>query len=351
MPVQRLRAPLAGPPFPVYPDVEERLLDAHRSPHDDRDATVAHVLGTCAGYAYSDTDTVSEIMVRMGLEAHACVHIAQSVDAMFIFSTAYLFQSRCGRVAILCYRGTETTNLLNWLGNADVGPATRGESGDAHDAVTGRHADGISRIHAGFHRNMRATAWHVLRELDAAIDGRSIVDRTERVPHPLEALYVTGHSLGGAMALLFALAVCGDPAQAALMQRLRAVYTYGQPMAVTAPPPTMTADLEARILRHVLPRDPVPAVPPAQWGPFVHLGQAFHYIDGAWVRGEAGAAHRPGRFDMVPSLLSFLAPHKLAASLRYALKEHAPHRYIAALRPHDRVTEFGDRYTESIPGQ
>ena len=43
------------------------------------------------------------------------------MEMPFIFSTAYLVQSHCGRVAILCYRGTEPATLGNWLGDAEIG--------------------------------------------------------------------------------------------------------------------------------------------------------------------------------------------------------------------------------------
>jgi hypothetical protein len=49
------------------------------------------------------------------------VRLTQTVDAMFIFSTVFLIQSRCGRIVILCYRGTEPGALANWSGDAEVG--------------------------------------------------------------------------------------------------------------------------------------------------------------------------------------------------------------------------------------
>ncbi|HBZ68545.1 MAG TPA: hypothetical protein DEP35_01830, partial [Deltaproteobacteria bacterium] len=260
-------------PFPVYRDLAETLASAHLTPPFGRDRTVAHVLGTCAGYAYADTDTVSTIMARLGLEGHACVRIAQRVDAMLIFSTAYIVQSACGRVAVLCYRGTEPTNLANWLGDAEIG----------FESSTLSLADGATqvRVHSGFHRNVRATFADVLRELAVAAEGRSLADHARGVDHPLEALYVTGHSLGGAMALLFGLAVFGNPAHRAVAGRLRAVYTFGQPMALDAAPGLVPA-LEARLFRHVIPRDPVPALPPAAWGRFSHIGHEYRYAQGEW---------------------------------------------------------------------
>ncbi|MEW6366170.1 MAG: lipase family protein [Acidobacteriota bacterium] len=321
-------------PFPLYPELVETLAAAHMTVPAERDATVAHVLGTCAGYGYADTNTISTMMVRVGFERHACVRISQTVDAMFIFSTAYLVQSRCGRVVILCYRGTETGNFVNWLGDVEVGS----------ESSTLSVCDGAEkvRVHAGFHRNVRATWWGVLRELTFAGEGRSLADHAQRVERPLEALYVTGHSLGGAMAALFALSVSANSAHRSLADRSRAVYTFGQPMAVAAPLPQATHEVERKLFRYVIPRDPIPALPPAKWGPFVHFGQEYRYADGEWQRAESPVAQLASLKEIPRSVLAFFAPEKRRSSSRYMVDLHAPHHYIAALRPKDQVTEFGD---------
>ncbi len=321
-------------PFPLYPRLVETLAAAHLTVPAGRDGTVAHVLGTCAGYAYADTSTLATIMVRLGFERHACVRISQTVDAMYIFSTAYLVQSRCGRVVILCYRGTEPGNLVNWLGNAEIGS----------ESSTLSLSDGAEkvRVHAGFHRNVQATWWEVLRELTVAVQGRSLADHAERVEHPLEALYLAGHSLGGAMAALFALTVSANSAHRSLADRLRAVYTFGQPMAVAAPLPQATHEIGQKLFRHVIARDPIPALPPAQWGPFVHFGQEYRYLNDEWQLAESPVAPLASLKEIPRSVLAFFAPEKRRASRRYTVDLHGPHHYIAALRPNDRVTEFGD---------
>jgi len=275
---ERTQSGACLPPFPIHPDLADDLVAAHRAPGSDRDALVSHVLGTCAAYAYSDLATVATIMSRVGLENCACVRVAQTVDAMFIFSTAYLVQSRCGRVVILCYRGTEPTTLGNWLGDADVGS----------DSIPLRAGDETVDIgvHCGFHRNVRATQWSVLNELQSALEGRSLHDPETRLPNAMEALYVTGHSLGGAMAVLFALSLAGTPALAALAEKLRAVYTYGQPMAVVEPKSRVMDAVAAKLFRHVRPRDIVPSLPPLAWGQFSHIGNEYSFTDGEWMRSE-----------------------------------------------------------------
>ncbi|HEX9084344.1 MAG TPA: hypothetical protein VF836_06380, partial [Gemmatimonadaceae bacterium] len=97
------------------------MLAAHASADSASNATVAHILAVASGYAYADLETMATMMSRVGFAEHATVCVSQTVDAMYIDSTAYLTQSRCGRVAILSYRGTPPASLVTWLGDADVG--------------------------------------------------------------------------------------------------------------------------------------------------------------------------------------------------------------------------------------
>ncbi|HVP68019.1 MAG TPA: lipase family protein [Anaeromyxobacteraceae bacterium] len=334
MKIQRVASPSCRPPFPVYSDLVDALTGAHQEGTTKREPTVAHVLGTCAGYSYGDTETVATMMARLGLDAQACVSVSQTVDAMFIFSTAYLIQSRCGRVVILSYRGTEPTSLGNWLGDADVGSeASLLSAGDGVPPV---------RVHAGFHLNVRATWFGVIDELTHALSGKSLLDPERDVENPLDSLYVTGHSLGGAMAVVFALAVAGDDKYRAIAERLRAIYTFGQPMAVCAPVPPWVDRVGQKLLRHVRARDPVPSLPPVQWGPFAHIGQEFRFQDGEWRRPESPTGPLVRKRDVARAVLALVAPEKQRQSFRYSAAEHRPHHYIAELRPRDRVSELGD---------
>jgi hypothetical protein len=334
MTTDRMVGRTCADPFPVYSQLADLLAASHVTNPGVRDAKVAHVLGTCAGYAYADSDTVSTMMTRLGLSRHACVRITQTVDAMLIFSTAYLLQSECGRVVIVCFRGTEPERLGNWLGDADVG----------RDSTCLSLCDGAQkiRVHAGFHRNVRATSWAVLQELTAALQGRSLANGDTNVEHPLEALYVTGHSLGGAMAALFALTICGNRAHRSIADRLRAVYTFGQPMTIAGPLPPGTDHVGSRLFRHIVPRDPVPALPPASFGPFAHFGQEYRFVSGEWQRSEAAVEQMPNLRAIPRSLLAFFATEKRRRPFRYSIAHHAPDHYISALRPAGRVTEFGD---------
>lgn len=333
MDIERVAGGNCTPPFPVHEALADAFVAAHATPSAGRDATLAHALGVCAGFAYADTATVSLMMTRLGLESSACMRIAQTVDAMYVYSTAYLVQSRCGRVAILAYRGTETTNLGHWIGDGDVGS-------ESSQLLTGTGQP--LRVHAGFYRNLRLTRLAVIDALELALHGKSLLDPSQRLEHPLEALYVTGHSLGGAMAALFALTLGRDDRERALLARLRAIYTYGQPMAIGGPLTTAVDEVARRLHRHVLPRDPVPALPPTAWGHFAHFGHEYVYTDGQWAQSKAPVAQLESATGIPRALLAIFATEKRRASQALTAADHGPHQYLAALRPAGRVNELGD---------
>ena len=331
MNLERLMGGKCSRPFPVYDNLVPCLLAAHERDSVDRDATVAHVLATAAGYSYSDIETLATIMSRIGLEDNSCVCVAQTVDAMFIFSTAYLLQSRCGRVVILAYRGTEPATLGNWLADADVGSASLVLDGE------------VLSVHSGFYRNLRATQWGVINELHLALRGRSLSNPEKDLEYPMQSLYVTGHSLGGAMAVLFSLSIAGNAEQRAIADKLRAVYTFGQPLTAGEPLPDVARVVAQKVFRHVNARDPVPALPPLAWGRFAHFGHEYRFTNGEWKASDKPVAQLKGIREIPLSLLAFFATAKRRNASRYSITEHGPHQYISALRPKERVTEFGDQ--------
>ena len=211
-----------GLPNPVYPDLAQRLVTTTAVPDDD----IRFVLGVCSAYAYGDASTMATIMDRLGLTRNRCRMISEYVDALFLTSTAYLIQSQDGRVAILCYRGTPPTSVITWLTDFQVEPVKI--------PVPAPSGKGLGSVHAGFYRNVRSTRFRIVELLQLAIARPSVPDQAEipedeqRPECGLEALYVTGHSLGGASAALLAALLVTEPRKYdEVLKRLRAVYTYG----------------------------------------------------------------------------------------------------------------------------
>jgi predicted lipase len=349
-----LRTPTVSGRFPVYPDLTDRLA----APAAHPDPVVAHVLATCAGYAYATGDTVQAtadvvamIMSRMGLQRNTTRVIGVSVDAMFICSTAVLVQSEDGRVVILCYRGTQPMNLVNWLTDADV-YADR-------IALTTTGSDHVIPVHAGFYRNVRATRYQVVEALRDGLEGQAI-DGSGRRPHSLQTLYVTGHSLGGAMACLMGIMLRADRGAAAdatggsapgdtLAERLAAIYTFGQPMVGTAglaEACTRDPSLARNVLRYVYGRDIVPHLPPMDTGDYRHVGREFRYAGaGHWEESSRPSGPTSSLITTAEVPVAYFARRiRLLRHLRglYSIDDHLPHHYVSALTPPGTVTEFGD---------
>ncbi len=269
------------PGFPVHEDLVD-LLAAEKGP-PPTEGPVPHTMATCAAYAYAgagrvgDPGTVAMIMSRLGLEENRCRVFEQRVDAMYIASAAYLVQDKDRRVVILCYRGTQPEDIISILTDADVRPETL-----SVELAGTRH-----QVHAGFYRNMRATRHLIMQALERAARGES-VDPTEKGVRGdgMEALYITGHSLGGAMAALMGVVLTHEPRYRVVAERLRAVYTFGQPLlggpefaeaCARATDERGEHVLRDRLLRYIFDRDVVPALPPRPVGPYAPFGREFHY--------------------------------------------------------------------------
>jgi hypothetical protein len=333
-----MKAP-TSPTFPVYRDLPDRMVNATNLP----DGTVAHVLGTCAGYAYSDQTVVAMIMARMGLEDNHCLMVAESVDAMFICSTAFLVQSKCGRLLILCYRGTEPSNFINWLTDADVNPQKVSFPFPDLKAPT--------ELHGGFYRNVRATRYAVVTAVQRALNGQSVLESGERMRNGLEALYITGHSLGGAMAALMGVMLSIEPVYRDIAEKLKAVYTFGQPMIgnrAFARECAQNPFVGTKVFRYIFGHDIVPELPPKASGDFAHFGLEYELDRDSHGNSKFNSKSRTQLTHLTELLgapFGFLA-HQLRAlrnmPLQHSLYDHGPQHYIAGLTPPDVRTEFGD---------
>jgi hypothetical protein len=112
-------------------------------------------------------------------------------------------------------------------------------------------------------------------------------------------------------------------------------------MAACTPLPRWTDAVGRTVFRYVVERDVVPALPPASWGPFTHLGHEYRHSDGKWRRPDTPVGQLASTRAIPPALFALFAREKERASLRYSFGEHRPQHYIAALRPKGMATELG----------
>jgi hypothetical protein len=326
--------------FPVFSDLVDKLAAAEKHPDED----IAYVMSVCAGYAYADGQTVAMIMARLGLADNNCRMIDEYVDVMFITSTSFFIQSNDGRIAILCYRGTPPTSLITWLTDINVDPEKL--------KIPFFGASDGDYVHGGDYRNVRSTRYEIVRALQRAIAGRSVCDDKTEMPHPLEALYITGHSLGGASAAMLAIMLVTEPAYAPILSKLKAVYTFGAPM-ITSPPLADKCNsndfLHDRVIRYVYANDIAPQVPPKESGPFKHFGTEYQYKPrgdgGTWNHNAQPRKQLTSIVELVANPLSFLARQvKLTRKLPFhaSIEDHLPQYYISALAPPNVQDEFGE---------
>lgn len=317
--------------------------------HDPGDRRVPYALATLSAYAYADELTVATMASRLGLVGNHCRMVSEFVDALFISSTAFLVQSADGRVVILVYRGTAPESLIAWLADLQVDPQ--------QITIDFRGQKLTSSVHRGFYRNVRATGLEVVAGLRRALGAQTVTTdatgQSQPVQHAMQSLYITGHSLGAAMAALAALLMRSDSAHDEIVSRLKGVVTFAQPM-VCDPGLAEFVDRDVRlapaIVRYLYGHDAVPQLPPKASGPFAHFGREIRHtgpeIGGSWA---LSAEKTEQMRSLLPRLLllgpSFLA-RQLAVGrrLRFAasIDDHLPAHYMAALAPGDLRSEFGD---------
>jgi hypothetical protein len=333
--------------FPVYADLAGLLSDPDPGLEPGVDP-VPHVLSVAAAYSYAaGVGTLATLMTRMGLEQCTCYVVSERVDALLIDAHAAVIQSRDGSVVLLAFRGTPPMGAISWLIDLDTSPQNI-VLGSVQDG-TGAGAGG--QVHAGFYRNVRSIRYAVLDALLQAREGRSVVPGGPAVEHPMQHLYVTGHSLGAAMACLFTVMLRADPSDRArtLTEVHRATCTFGQPMVGT---PVFCAEagrrgLGGRFARYVYRKDPVVRCPPRLAGEYAHFGTEYRYGE-SWSEAES-----PTRQSSVGLIELAVLPE--AAMLRRtvlrrfpfpgpSVDDHNPQNYVTALTPKGRPNEYGDDF-------
>lgn len=286
-------------------------------------------LSIAAGWAYAEKRVFDEVMSRRGLHGGDSKFVDVVNDAMFVCAKAYV--QPVGAGAIVAFRGTEPTNLVNWLADATVQRVA------FHAAPPGAPR---GYVHGGFYRNIRAVWPEVIEALEAL--------------NP-QWIYLTGHSFGAALALL-AGALLADYAElqhprgyGTFWERVKGIFTFGQPMAGDEAFAThYAAEVGQRLFRFVYEHDIVPHLPPKTpaWTP-VHFGAAFAATNGArWSRDARPSVEHAGVLSSnligIASWLkdqSGIAPH---VSLPYSWADHAPNNYVRTSLPakEDSGSEF-----------
>jgi triacylglycerol lipase len=199
-------------------------------------------------YETDEPDKIKGILKLFGLAlVEGGVVVRESKTVLPVAST-HCFVASHPMAVIVAFAGTDPLSLANWISDFD-----------AHlDATTGT-AEGYEVA--------ASVVWPELKQL------------LEQCVPPGGKVFVTGHSLGGALAALIARRIGTE-----LPAGVDAVYTFGMPRPGSkAFADQYNQQLGMRTYRLVHGEDIVPTVAPTSFG-FMHLGRVLH-------------CERLGRFD------------------------------------------------------
>lgn len=291
---------------------------------DGYDAQLAYVLSVISTWAYADEKALTGKLRYYGIRGARVRRMSIENNALLVVSTAYLVLSENGKVGVLAFRGTDPANLIMLLADAQV--MQRPFRG--------------AKVHAGFHANVEALWDGVSDALEAAREGFFLDESGSRVPlkNPMTTLYVTGHSLGGAMAVLATSRLFGDGYESWKPRSLvRGVYTFGQPMVGDEAFATLCdEEFGKRLFRHVYREDIAPHLPPKSGLSYWHCGperRSDNLVE-AW----RASGHFSRRASLAQALIEVIANAvelRFVANRRlggYSIDDHMPENYLQVAR-------------------
>ena len=197
----------------------------------------------------------------------------KGTDTQGLFGEAY------NNTFVVAFRGSEETGLADWITDAKIIQII---FPFGNNQTTG------AQVHQGF-----SEAYQSVRE--------SVIEAVKKTPH--KRVICTGHSLGGALAVLCALDIqCNVPGKTV------SCYTYGAPKVGNNKFATTCQKQIPEMFRFVNGADIVPSIPP---GAFEHAGELIQF-------GESKEAS----FSLT----------EIVGKLVAKMEDHLPQNYIKALR-------------------
>ena len=225
-------------PGDIEPD-DIRAIPTFRAAYSDRTALLMAKLALRAYEAF-DLDDESWLKFHESFRPLGLTEFDRLIDRP-VGTAGFVIAN--GDIIVIVFRGTE--NRLDWMTNVRAAWIT---------------LQGGTRVHTGFFQ----AYWPIRDRLFA-----TVVSLLTKKPRPV---YVTGHSLGGALALM-ATAELANHDEAFVRDSIAACYTFGCPRAGDS---SFDQYVKVPLYRVTNGVDIVPAVPPALLG-YRHVGDSRYF--------------------------------------------------------------------------
>ncbi|WP_437629989.1 lipase family protein [Sorangium sp. So ce854] len=371
----------------------ERLLQARQGLYE---RGIAGIMATVSSWSYSDVTTFAEVMSRTGFGGGNAVSVNLQNDALLVGTTAFLLQSKDRRVVVLSFRGTEPRSLINWLANinakvepfhalgyvhggfyrpllalwhtlmplledamsgvplCDMGERTMhkydchppspgtpthvgipGPGGGGPPGAVGEPAEPAPRVPGKPDPGGEERGAPALRFSKGGAGGPGGAPAGGDADEPV--LFITGHSLGGALATLAATRIYAESSlHEKYWKRLRGIYTFGQPMVGTQEfAKRFEGVLGQMLYRHIYKNDVVPRMPPRTAGDFRHIGEEYRSTDEGWAyQSELVSQARSFVGSTLTGIMAFVLdqlaglPVLERITFPYSWEAHAPVHYL-----------------------
>jgi triacylglycerol lipase len=215
----------------------------------------ALILAQLCKAAYLDQASARALALQQGLTGFIWIDLTKQFEDVYAIAA-----SGPGFVAI-AFRGTK--NFNNWMTDLHATPVK-------FPWIFDRGPD-VGDIHAGFAHAVRDAWPKIQAALDALIPTPAVAPGITQAP----TLWIAGHSLGGALAVLTgaAFSMWSD----APIRSVNGIYTFGQPrVGLHSFCGHYDHLLSRRTFRFVNNQDLVPRVPFRGWD-YADLGQMIHF--------------------------------------------------------------------------
>jgi len=244
-------------PTPASPDVNG-APPAFESQTAKFSAANALRLSLLANAAYLDQEDARRVANSLGLPQFEWIDLTEQ------FRDVFGFAAGCDDYAVLAFRGTD--NLKDWMTNLNAAPARFSWFFEG--------AREVGEVHSGFTLAVRHSWEAIANAVDKVIPRPPTSPDLKGLSTSVQpTLWLTGHSLGGALAVL-----CGAAFSMTNTIRLvSGVYTFGQPrVGLFNFCDNYNQLLRSRTFRFVNREDLVPRVPFRGWD-YADVGNMIHF--------------------------------------------------------------------------